>query len=259
VSSLAQLQQHFQHYLLRGEASPLEPHVIGSARVPLETRLDIYGGAYRSRLAEALGSNFPALAQLLGEEDFAVLASAYVASHDSPYFSIRYYGDQLPDFLATHADYAEVPILTELARWEWAMTSVFDAADATPVTHASLSTVTPEHWAQLRFTFHASVTRLDLHWNVPQLWQAITDQAPRPEFEVRPEAQPWLLWREGLTTYFRSLEASEAATLDAARRGWPFAELCELLCEHVGAQQAPAQAATLLRGWVDGGLISGAA
>ena len=43
--------------------------------------------------------------------------------------------------------------------------------------------------------------------------------------------------------------------LDAARSGWPFGELCALLCEQVGEAQAPLQAATLLRGWVAAGLI----
>ena len=69
------------------------------------------------------------LAKLLGEADFAALAAAYIAAHDSPYFSIRYYGDALAKFLATREDYAAAPVLAELAQWEWAMTAVFDAAD----------------------------------------------------------------------------------------------------------------------------------
>jgi hypothetical protein len=31
------------------------------------------------------------------------------------------------------------------------------------------------------------------------------------------------------------------------------------LCEELGEQQAPLQAASLLRGWIDAGLITGAA
>jgi len=47
--------------------------------------------------------------------------------------------------------------------------------------------------------------------------------------------------------------------LDAARSGWPFGELCALLCDELGESEAPAQAAALLRGWVDAGLIVSAA
>ena len=47
--------------------------------------------------------------------------------------------------------------------------------------------------------------------------------------------------------------------LDAARSGWPFGELCALLCEELGESEAPAQAAALLRGWIGSGLIVSAA
>ncbi|HET9330699.1 MAG TPA: DNA-binding domain-containing protein, partial [Steroidobacteraceae bacterium] len=88
MSALAQLQGEFQDYLLRG-ASAVEAQVLGSARVPVATRLGIYAGAYRSRLADALAANYPALAKLLGAADFATLAMDYVRAHDSPFFSIR--------------------------------------------------------------------------------------------------------------------------------------------------------------------------
>ena len=37
--------------------------------------------------------------------------------------------------------------------------------------------VLPEQWAQLRFGWHPSVQRLELHWNAPQIWQAATEEA----------------------------------------------------------------------------------
>jgi hypothetical protein len=257
VSTLARVQGDFQDYLLRG-GTAVETHVFGTARVPLATRLGIYAGAYRSRLADALQANFPALAQLLGAADFHGLAAAYVDTHDSPHFSIRYYGEALAQFLASHEQYASAPVLAELARWEWTMTEVFDAAEAAPLTHEALACVAPEQWAQLRFTFHPSVRRLALLWNVPQLWQALTEQRERPPASLGTAPLEWLLWRHELTSYFRSLSGTEAKILDAARSGWPFGELCELLCEELDEARAAAQAATLLREWVASGLICGA-
>jgi hypothetical protein len=258
MSPLAQVQVDFQDHLLRGGAA-VEAHVVGTARVPVATRLGIYAGAYRSRLAEALQNTFPALAKLIGESDFHTLAAEYVRTHDSPYFSIRYYGDALPEFLASRCDYAGAPVLAELARWEWTMTDVFDAADAAPLTHAALSRVAPPQWAALRFAWHPSVRRLALEWNAPQIWQALSADAERPQASWSAAPVEWLLWRQDLTTYFRSLDASEAALLDAARNGWPFGELCELLCTELGEEQAVSTAATRLRDWVGSGLITSAA
>jgi hypothetical protein len=257
MSGLARLQGDFQDYLLRGGAA-VKAQVLGSVRVPIETRLGIYAGAYRGRLAEALESNFPALAKLLGAADFRTLAADYVRAHDSTRFSIRWYGDELPGFLSTHEDYVQAPVLAELARWEWTLGEVFDAADAPLLAHDSLAGIAPAQWAQLRFTFHPGVRRLSLVWNVPQIWQALTDGSERPAAALHPAPTEWLLWRSGLASYFRSVDATEAAVLDGALRGWPFAELCERLCAALGAAQAPARAAALLREWVGSGLISSA-
>jgi hypothetical protein len=254
MSSLARLQGDFQDFLLRGSQA-LGTQVLGTARVPVETRLGIYAGAYGSRLVDALRSNFPALAALLGEADFEVLGAQYVRTHDSTFFSIRNYGDALPGFLGQQPTYAEVPVLAELARWEWTLGTVFDAADASPLSSAALARIAPQEWARLVFGWHPSVRRIALAWNVPQLWQALTDGEERPELVLLPEPIEWLAWRHELRTRFRSLPGSEAAVLDAARAGNCFGELCEQLRAQLGERAAPAQAASLLRTWVEAGLI----
>lgn len=254
MNPLARLQDEFQSFLLRGDAA-IEGQVVGTERVPVETRLGIYSDAYHGRLLEALQANFPVLAKMAGETDFVTLAGDYIQAHPSPFFSIRHYGHALPEFLANASDYAGVPVLAELARWEWALTEVFDAADAVPVDMSMLANVPAEQWAELRLEWHPSARRLDLLWNVPSLWRALTDDAERPEMTVRPEPVPWLLWRRGLETYFRSLSMAEAAVVDAAREGAPFGELCALLSEWTSEAEAPAQAAGFLRQWLLSGLI----
>jgi len=254
MSALAALQADFQGYLLRGEPA-VAARIEASERVPAQARLAIYAEAYRGRLIDALASNYPALAQLL-DEDFRELGERYLAGHDSHYRNIRWYGDELARFLGTEERYASTPLLAELARWEWAMRAAFDAADATALGHEALGAVHPEDWARLRFAWHPSVARLDLNWNAPPLWQALTQQGERPPLSFSSEPTPWLVWRQDFTTYFRSLEPLEATALDAARAGWPFGELCEHLCARLGEESAPLQAATYLRGWIGAGLIS---
>ena len=258
MSELARLQGDFQEYLLRG-SSAIEQAVAGSARVPVATRLGIYAGAYGARLIDALKASYPVLAELLGEEDFAALGAAYVRAHDSPFFSIRHYGDALEAFLGEYPDTAEVALLGELARWEWTLCAVFDAADAEPLAAAAFARIAPGEWAALRLRFHPSVRRLALEWNVPQLWKALTEGAERPQLRVVSKPVAWLLWRQDLKSYFRSLEPAEAAALDLARAGATFGELCERLAAVHGAGRAPGEAATLLAGWVAAGLLVAAA
>jgi hypothetical protein len=256
MTRLSQIQDDFQRYLLRGDGD-IENHVVGTERVPIATRLGIYGGGYGARLTEALQTNFPVLSRLLGETDFEAMAAAYIRAHDSTYRSIRYYGDALEQFLAKDPTYAAAPVLAELARWEWAMTETFDAADAPALDVSAMANVSAEHWSDLRFDWHPSIRRLQLLWNVAQIWSAITKETPPPEPSLSTEAGQWLMWRRDteLQIYFRSLTASEAAALDAARGGGSFGEVCDLLCGLVDEAAAPAHAAGYLREWLQSGLI----
>jgi hypothetical protein len=253
VSRLPDIQEAFQRFLLAGD-SGIGSHVVGTRRVPVETRLGIYGDGYRSRLIEALESSFPVLAELLGEADFYTLASKYVASHESTFFSIRYYGDRLSDFLANDENYARAPLLAELAKWEWAMADAFDAADAEPLDVSAFAQFAPEEWSELRFEWTPSAQVLQLEWNVPELWKAVTGETEQPDPSCS-AARSWLIWRHELQIYFRSLPEAEAAVIAASRAGKSFGELCVLLCEHVDESEASAQAAGFLRGWVQSGLL----
>jgi hypothetical protein len=255
MNRLPQIQGDFQGYLLGGESAGIARHVVGTERVPVATRLSIYGDGYRTRLIEALEANFPVLSELLGEEDFGTLGTAYVRSHDSPFFSIRYYGNALAGFLASDSAYSGAPVLAELARWEWALTEVFDAADAEPIGIDALARVKPHEWAELCFAWHPSLRRVALAWNAPQIWKAVGDEAEPPEAQLSCEPVEWLLWRQDLRTYFRSLPPAEVIALEAARAGQSFGELCSLLSTQLGDAQAPAAAAGFLKGWIESGLI----
>jgi hypothetical protein len=256
VSRLPDIQEAFQRFLLAGD-SAIGSHVVGTSRVPIETRLGIYGDGYRSRLIEALQASFPVLATLLGETDFQTLAARYVDAHESTFFSIRFYGDRMGDFLAADAEYSKAPLLAELARWEWAMAAVFDAADAEPLDISAFAQVAPEDWAELRFEWSPAVQVVEVEWNVPQLWKAVTEETDRPDPSLATAS--YLIWRRELQIFFRPLGEEEAGVVAAARAGHSFGELCERLCEHLDESEASLHAAGYLRGWVESGLLVGAA
>ena len=61
--------------------------------------------------------------------------------------------------------FAEQPILSEVARFEWTLAEVFDAADAAPLERTPLRPSIRTTWAELNFRFHPSLRRLPLAWN----------------------------------------------------------------------------------------------
>jgi hypothetical protein len=253
---LRRLQQDLQGYLL-GAESPIAQAIVDAPPLPTVARLGIYRNAYQARLIEALGDTYPVLHAVLGDEVFAALGEAFVASHPSTHRSIRWYGSELAEFLSGQAPYAEQPILAELALLEWTLAEVFDSADASPQSRAALTAVDPSAWSELQFEFHPSLRRLHLQWNTAAVWQAMSSEATPPDPECAEHAMPWLLWRQDLQNYFRSMPADEAAALDAALGGATFGEICAALTEWLTEDEIPLRAAGLLGIWADSGIIVG--
>ncbi len=157
--SLAELQRQFQQHVLAGDLA-VTRQINASANVPAPTRLAIYADAYRLRLIEALGGNFPRLQQWLGDEAFAAIARRYIDSHPSAARSIRWYGAALSACL--ELSHPLQPWLADLAQWEWLIAAAFDGRDAAALDSAVLAEVPPDQWPTLRFEFHPSMQRIVL-------------------------------------------------------------------------------------------------
>jgi hypothetical protein len=217
--------------------------------------LSVYQTAWLARLTEALRNNFPVLHQVLGDDDFGDLTLAYLQAHPPSQPSIRWFGDQLPAFLAAEPERLPHPALADLAQMEWALGLSFDSADTLPLNFAALAALPPSDWAGLRFSAHPSVSLLALEWAVEPLWQTLTH---RPEEDTEPpeaSPHPLLAWRIGLETRWRSVPAAEAELLAAALAGVPFAALCERAAADGDVDEAPLRMASTLRAWVDAGLL----
>ena len=253
---LRELQQDMQRHLL-GEESAVAAAIVDAPPLPAAERLAIYRNAYQVRLIDALHDTYPILHALLGDEAWLVLGEAYVAAHPSVFRSIRWYGGELADFLARCPPFGDEPILAEVALLEWTLAGVFDAQDAKGLQRAALAAVAPSAWGDLTFQFHPSLRRLEFSWNTAAVWKAMSadETPPRPEPGVAPV--PWLLWRQNLQNYFRSMSGAESAALNAALRGRSFGEICEDLSALLPEDEIPAAAAGLLGTWADSGILVG--
>lgn len=257
MTSLAGLQARFQSFLLDRD-SAVERLTVGSERLPARDRLAVYADAYKLRLLEVLGKDFPGLHGMVGDREFEALGRAYIDAHPSEHPSVRWFGRRLADFLRDTAPYRDQPVLAEMADFEWTQGEVIDAADSPALAVGDLGNVAPESWPGMRIGFQHALRRLDLAWNVPTLWQAVDedrDSPPAPERFAEPVA--WVLWRKDLQVHWRSLDGDEAFALDAARDGLSFGDLCEGLVARTHDDQVPVRAAGFLKRWVIDELVAG--
>jgi hypothetical protein len=260
MKQLARLQHIFQDCVLHPGEAESTAWISASGRAAPEIQLFTYKHAYAARLREVLANDYPATLMALGDKLFDRLADDYIREYPSHYFSLRDFGSQLPGFVSdpTHEQtrYRDMPWLFELTLFEWTLGEAFDAADGPMLGEQALAAVAPEDWPSLRFIVHPSVQRLDLEWNVPEIWRALTGDPPTQVIAGREAAGPWLIWREQLITRFRSMPRDEQQALDTIRDGKHFDALCEVLATQMDEADVPLRAAALLKGWIAQDLIS---
>lgn len=254
MTDLSSLQRDFQNHLLTGQKA-IEQAIISTKKVSAETRLSIYHHAYHARLEEALTTNFPCLQSYLGDEAFHQLSMAYIASHPSNNRSIRWYGDKLPAYLIDYFQPA-YHYLSELAQFEWTMTLAFDAADAPVFQLTQMAAIPAESWAGMSLKPHPSLYRMNFLWDSVELWEALAHEQVLEQVVKNTNPVPWVLWRHDYINRFYPLLEDESWAMDAILKGLSFGEICEGLCQWHTEEAVGQRAASLLKGWIQSGLIS---
>ena len=255
---LQELQALFQCCVLEGR-SGIEAELADSGGNDFPARLATYTEGYRSRLLEALEITYPGLKAALGDEDFERTMRQFIEAVPSRHYSIRYYGGTVSDFIQATRVGPGAAVLEDLSRWEWVLAEVFDAPDDAPIGSERLKAITPESWPLIGFALRASVRSVAISSNAVQWWRWAREGSVKPAaFECAPTTS-WRLWRQGVRTMFRSMDAAESAAMIVASTGGTFGEMCEAIAREVGPAEAPARAASILNGWFGDEIIASVA
>jgi hypothetical protein len=127
-------QQLLVRALWRDDAA-LQGWVRVPARATAQQALAAYRGNASALAERALGSAFPTVAALVGDESFAALARHFWQRHPPERGDIALWGAALPAFIADSAQLADEPYLADSARLDWAVhlaTRALDVGDAAP-------------------------------------------------------------------------------------------------------------------------------
>lgn len=253
MTDLAALQAQFQAAILSPGDDGVLAVIKDSPREAAPVLFGIYRHAYSARLVEVLQGNFDKTWSLLGDEGFAAAARAYIAATPSQVRNARWYGSGFADFLARR--YRKMPAVGDVAALDWAIAAAFDAPDAASCEAAAMAAFHPQQWPDLCFMLHPAVRRVAVATPAAAIYEALSaGEAPGA---LDPVADHTILvWREGYTVRYRALAAGEAAALDRLAAGDTFGTICEALCGFVGAETAGAEAAGLLRLWLDSEMIA---
>lgn len=247
---LRDIQALFLAGVTRGDAGA-ERLIIDDNRVGATRRLDIYRNNYHASLTGVLADHYERLAAYVGEDQFGRLAEAFVAAHPSAWRNLRYYGGELPAFLAGH--YPGDGELAELAALDWALRDAFDAADVEPLDGAAVAAM-GEAWIEQPLTLVPSAHLVTAWHNVGAIWNALEAGEVPPEAERRAEPATILVWRGG-QPQFRTLSGDEAAALERIAGTFSFTDLGEVMLERLGEDEAMQALGGWLGRWLADGLL----
>ncbi len=207
-------------------------------------RLRIYASMYPLRTVEALRSDSPALAALLGEERFGALVAEYVAAHPSTSFTLARLGDRLPAFAATWGPARGRRLRTDVARLERAAAAVFDAADVDLLDASALGAALASEGDALRLVAAPAFALLAVRPGAVAVLDAVLDDASIPTSAGRGLVHV-AFYRRDLAVLRRALDPVPGRLLAALVSGLPLVEA--LACASRGARRPPAR---VVAGWL---------
>ena len=246
--------------LARGEGASLVPPgrvaevILPSAALDPAERIGIYHGMYRLRMAEALESDYPALAHFLGEDRWSALVAGYCAAHPSRSYTLNVLGRPLADWLAEAPRLRQRGFCRDLARLEWAVTEAFDAEETPRLAEAEIAAVPAAAWEGARLVPSAALRILDLGWNANEWLDSTKDdrhEHPRP----RRRAERLAVFRRDYAVYRRELSLSAFRLLSDLASGRSVGEALAAALRRRGAP-GPDALTRWFRQWAADGLFS---
>jgi len=225
--------------------------------------LAVYSDAYFLRLLGVLRDAFPALANVMGEAQFAIAMRAYLAEHPPVEVSVKFAGQHLPIFMNAYDSASlgvEPRVLGDLAALEWARHDLFDCEDSpSPIGVGVLQELQPADWESVRFKV---IRAAKLVW-VAYAVGAVVDAVEAGTDPARPVAQAgaYLVTRAHEDVTHIWLPTGTAAAFAALQQHAAFADVAGAAIgstPDVNDPDAVVQAlVSELAGWINLDLICG--
>ncbi|WP_068313312.1 DNA-binding domain-containing protein [Polycladidibacter hongkongensis] len=148
------------------EVSAVPSGVVGRNGQISARRFGVYRNNVMASLIDALASNFPMVAQLLGAEFFRAMAAEFVRGEPPRQPVLSEYGERLPAFMSGFPPLAEYSYIADVARLEWAWLQAYHSADWPVLQSEKLAALAPEKLMGAKLSFLPSCRLVELRYEV---------------------------------------------------------------------------------------------
>ncbi len=243
--SLLTLQRDFHRHLIDA------PNWLGARIGGDAPGLAVYYNNYHAQLTECLTESFPHTLAWVGGAAFLAAMREHIDDVPPQSWTLGNYGAAFADTLARC--YPDDPEVAELARLEWLLSRAFEAPDNSAVPVDAIAAV---DWDDAALIFVASVQAVPAATNAGAIWSALAAGDVPPGAAMLPDPAMMLVWRDGFTPCFRTIEMIEHGAIVLVAAGVRFADLCTMLVAARGEAAGLALAGQMLGRWFADGLIN---
>ncbi|HSS66816.1 MAG TPA: DNA-binding domain-containing protein [Gammaproteobacteria bacterium] len=196
--TLLEIQSEMREAILAAPSKAILDEIV-SDRIAARRRLNVYRNHFRESLVGGLAEVFPATRILVGARYFDSIAGVYVAARPPGDPRLSRYGRGFPRFLSARDELESSQFATEVARLEWSISEIGDAADSPLVEWVTFQRSVAEHAGAIAFQFSNAFALFECEWPVHEIRKralagaGIEDIAPLVE---TPSTTMLLLYRD---------------------------------------------------------------
>ena len=194
---------------------------------PAGRRFSVYRNNVAVGLTDALDTSFPAIARLIGQENFRKVAGAFLRQHPPQNPMMMTYGADFPAFLETFQPLQHLGYLPDVARLEQALRIAYHAADARPIDPAILQSLPPDALAAARFTLAPATRLIPSRWPIHAIWAFNMEDGPKPQ----PGPQTVLITRPDYDPQMTPVSPGTAGFITAIQSGATLSEATDTATE----------------------------
>jgi hypothetical protein len=186
-------------------------------------RYNVYRNNVTASLIEALAAIYPAVQRITGVEFFRAMARFHIRATPPISPLLFEYGRDFPAFIETYEYARAMPWLADVARVERDWLDAYHAADAEPLSAATLGSVPPEQLADLVFVAHPATRIVRSRFSVVTIFAANRGEASMGRIDAS-APEDALITRPDLDVVVRQLPPGGAIFLTSLMAGRSFGE-----------------------------------
>ena len=172
IVTLADLQAQMMQALFDREHEATAAPLFNGDSERVRQALAYYRGNLGATWEKSLGSAYPVVKALVGDEFFAPMVRVYGRQMPSTDGDVHRFGARFAEFLAGFAPVTAYPYFAGVAQYEWALHRAHFADRIALIDRQLLASKSPQQLEAMRFRLNPACTLLESTWAISAIWHA---------------------------------------------------------------------------------------